>query len=690
MSDQKFIEIPAEYLLMISMLDAWKYLSGDIRIVFDNRETITCKAQHAILTLSYWRIYKKYPVINLRPKHTLTHHVGYNGVIGTNSHAKVMGEIVFDILDVYKKRRNNGDTSFDLLDIADDLKKLIFEIAIDTAWDVNENCIEWMSSIDYTHFFELSFHKPIRDVMLAQDGSDEMVQRAYAVIDAEMNSPALADNMLARAAKAGTIRREQLRQCIGPVGRRTDTDSYIFPDIITNGFIHGTRLLKFDAEEARSCAKALANAKDPLQKSEYFSRKMQMINSAIDKIYRGDCGTQEYLEYFIEPSKIEDGKVIPSDLDTMEGKYFLDGDHGLRVLTKNDKHLIGTTIKMRSPRYCCIEDPGAICEVCYGDTSIGIPEKSNAGHQSAVRFYSDQSQHVISTKHSDGNAIIESIRLADEAKKFMHIPHGTYRYHLKPDMADKITKLIIPMKHAMGLADISMTRDTSKLSLSRVSSLPSIRLVYTNRHGDEEMIAIETNQNKTNTNFSHEFITHIKKNGWVNKEGGFYEFDLTDWDFTLPVLSLQMKQVNMSDFQGEVADLIESTIKELNHRIKVVTFESVLREFHSISKETLSTHISILETIILSGMVVSNDGNDYRLPKPWTNGELGVLKRTMEGRSAAALMAFERHHDVVTDPKQFLNRPVSNHVFDGLLVPELVFGPKYGRTYAPKSKYHAH
>lgn len=684
----KPISIHARDLIKVSEEDAWKYLAGDIDVIFDDNSRLLTKAQHTIQSLYFWRVIKKYDLVELLPKYHLTHHIGYNGLIDPMRHSRVMEEIVFDAIDIYRDVNNDIRDKYNIMEIVDDLKKMTMKLLVDLACDLNDNCVAWMSSIDYTDFVNISFHEPIREIMLQQDGSDEMVQKAYAIINAELKSPALDDNMLARAARGKIVRGEQLLQCIGPVGRRTDTDSHIFPAIITNGFIHGTRKLIFDAQEARSCAKALANSKDPLQKSEYFSRKMQFINYGVTKIVRGDCGTTDYMDWYVEPARIEDGKQIASDFDTMQGIYMLNASGGLSAIRKTDKHIIGTTIKIRAVAKCRTKEPGAICEYCYGDTSIGIPEKSNAGHQSGVRFYADESQLVISTKHHDGNAIMEIIRIAEAYKKFIHVPHGSYKYYLRNELRSKLIKVIVTMKHAMGIADIEMTRDVSKLSLSRVSSLPSIRLVYANKHGDIETVSVPTSHNKINTNFTHEFLEYVKKAGWENKEGGLYEFNMKDWNYDNPILSLQMRQINMSDFQAEVADMIESTVKELKYRVNVVTPEALLREFHSSTKTKLPTHLSILQTILFSGMVISNENNDYRLPKPWTDAELGVLKKTMVGRSVGALYAYERHHDMVTDPFQFLDRPMPDHPFDGLLLPEQVFGPKYGRTYPPKSKYH--
>ena len=107
-----------------------------------------------------------------------------------------------------------------------------------------------------------------------------------------------------------------------------------------------------------------------------------------------DCGSQNYKKYTIEDEK---------DLKSIEFKYRLDEKTGKLVeCTLEDKHLIGTTVQVRSAEMCACKD--GLCATCFGANAkwnLSTPEyRFDVGFVAARKKNSSISQKVLSVKHS--------------------------------------------------------------------------------------------------------------------------------------------------------------------------------------------------------------------------------------------------------------------------------------------------
>ena len=120
--------------------------------------------------------------------------------------------------------------------------------------------------------------------------------------------------------------------------------------------------------------------------------------------------------------------------------------------------------------------------------------------------------------------------------------------------------------------------------------------------------------------------------------------------------------------------MLEATVDDLTHRSDVVQPGVMLIEFYDLVNRRLSVNLSILEVILYSSMVVSATNNDYALPKPWTTSGVGVMRMLLTKRSLSATMGYQQHRDTMVDPSSYTHKNRPDHIFDGILLPNEVFG----------------
>ncbi len=105
-------------------------------------------------------------------------------------------------------------------------------------------------------------------------------------------------------------------------------------------------------------------------KPGYLIRQLNTIAAGVTLSKLNDCGTKDFLSIKI---------INKAMLTAFKGKLRKTGT-GLTPISEEDKDLIGTTVKVRSPLYCRAED--GICVNCYNPefvTRMGLQETAGIG-----------------------------------------------------------------------------------------------------------------------------------------------------------------------------------------------------------------------------------------------------------------------------------------------------------------------
>lgn len=644
----------------------WSNLMGDFTLVFDDGSSVDTNEKECVYSSYCWDLIREYPQLPITGNHHIRG-VIKDGRMTADTHNDLLSNIVFDIYDNYHT------VVPDKVKLLDRLAKRSYEIVNAMYNDLSYKLEAYTTTLDILDFLEINEHQDIVKAENNLQQTQEGIDAFYKVIKSTLNNDKSLDgNQLAKAVRSKLVKVDQTLQCVGPRGFLTDVDSYIYKKPIVTGYFKGVRTLEDSMKESRSAAKALMFSVDPMKKAEYFSRRQQFVCQNVKNLHRTDCGSKHYLLWQVRGEEIIDGTVThESDLKTIFGKYYLDEEtNTLKIIKKSDTHLIGKTIKMRDAVAGCQHpDPYGICEVCFGEASITVPEDTNLGHMACVSMTQIVTQLVLSTKHYDGSSVVEGIRLMPNEKKYLSAQINGNDYYLSNDLKNKKVYIKIDSRDAKGLADVSLIDDVNKLTISRISEIEEMYLVIDNLKGTIDEIPLTVAVNKRLANLTHHLLRHCKKHGWEITQDNKYVIDMSGWDWSLPILSLPLRHFNMMDFATEIAKVLESTVKDMKARDTVVDPAAMLTEFHDLVNKRITVNLSILSIIIYSSMVVSATDGNYSLPKPWTGSGMGVMKLIMENRSLSATMAYERQTATVLSPNSYLmtNRP--DHIFDSLICP---------------------
>jgi hypothetical protein len=660
------LKIHARKFLAYSTEELWTLLEGSFLLEFDDGKVIETNEKEILISSYMWEYHRKYTQTPLLFEHHIKSVIG-NDRLGSNSHLKLIGNVLWTVFDIYKF------TCEDKVQLLDDLAKQAYDIVNHLYNELTYRLEEYVTSMDILDFIEVAMHPNVVTAMNELEPTSESISGVYSIvtnlIKDESNFP---NNALAKATKSSIVDLSQVLQCVGAIGFVNDIDSDRFKTPIRRGYVHGITSLYDSMIESRKCAMSLAFSADNLQKSEYFSRRQQLVCQNLRNVHRTDCGSTHYLLWPVRDNK---NNPNPDDLITLAGKYYLDEESNtLKIVQTKDTHLYGKTLKLRSAVAGCMHpDPYGICEVCFGETSLAIPKETNIGHAACVSLTEKISQLILSTKHILGSSTIEGIVLKPFEKKYLSAPINGNVYFLNEDLKNKNIQMVIDAKSAMGLPDINLVSNVETLSVHRVSEFSEFKIKITDQKCTET-IPLNVNINNRMASLSHPLLKHIKENGWTVATDNTYIVDMKGWDYKQPILTLPMKHFNMAMHQSEIASMLESTVNELTYRDSIVSPSNMLIEFTDLVNKRLSINLAILEAVIYSSMVVSAIEGDYSLPKPWTSSGMGIMRMLLNNRSMSAAMAYEKHKVSILSPSSYINIERPSHSFDSLLMPAEVLG----------------
>ena len=656
--------LSARFLTTMTTEQLWDTLKGPFTLVFDNGEELLTNARETIYSSYAWEFHRKYPKTPMRKEHHIKHLIG-NKRLGYSSHLKLLGNVMWEVHATY--RHDETVTT-------EQLSEMTYRIVNTMYNELSYRCEEYVTSLDVTDYIEILDHPDILAAKKDAPPTESAIAHIQETItNALMNDERLFHNPVARAVKSGLSNMGQVLQCVGPRGYISDIDGTYFPRPIMRGFAEGFRSFHDSFIESRHASMSLAQAKDPLEQTEYFSRRLQLICQNLRNLHMTDCGSKEYLYWTVRDKQYDDdGAVVQkSDLELLAGKYFLNSDGGLTAIRKTDKHLLGHTLKLRSVLHCQHPDPYGVCSSCFGELAYSIldPLTGNLGQTNCTSMTEVVSQLVLSTKHFVGGAVMEAIVLDAVMKHFLDVSQDRMSYLLHKRLKGKHVRLIIPHQFAANFTDIQNVEDVNQLtSITRISELPEIGIM----EGSGEELIVDTLKvamDRRMASMTMPFLAHIKKNGYALNERGHYVIDMAGWDFDKPILSLPAKRYNMSDHSAEIADILEASINELGERDKEEAVDATLVKLFDHVNHRLNVNLGVLEVVLYGGMVVSAANDDFALPKVGTGRALGVYDLTIENRSMAAKMAYEHQLASINKPRNYITPNRMDHPFDALLMP---------------------
>lgn len=371
--------------------------------------------------------------------------------------------------------------------------------------------------------------------------------------------------------RSGSIKAQQLYQCMGPRGSLTDMDSSIFKHPIDTGFFHGLKDIYHVLIESRTAALALNNQSGPLKFTEYLSRRVQLIGMELARLHHGDCGSKHHLEIQVRGER--QGSVM-SDLRLLEGMNYLDEETGTyRPVRLKDTHLIGKRIKVRTVLGCKHKDPNGVCSTCFGEASRNIARYRNLGHYCVIAFTQIITQMVLSTKHHISSATASTVQLFDNALNYLRAIQDGLGISIRPDILGKYKsiKLVLPEVVFEGLSDIREVEDTNILSPRRTSHVNRILLRITDKKNNTVDEVLDVVSIRDEGYLSADMLKHMKEKGWTVDHDGNIEIDITEYDPEHSVIEITPKQFDMFAYSRGIEKILKSSVKDIKRRNTEVT-----------------------------------------------------------------------------------------------------------------------
>jgi len=664
------MRITARKLLNYKTHELKEILTGSFILVFDDNVEILTTDRQTLYSSHFWDFHRLYPLLPLRS----SHHVQYflkKENLSSKTHIEMLSVIYRDALLAYQAHKK---------EVRDDLTRLIYTVTNQLYNFIIQETERSVMSIDILDFISVNDHPAVQKAFDELEPTPESIEKAYqAIMEVIQKDPSLEENSLVKAVKSKMVNSNQVLQCVGPRGFVSEVDGAIMVNPVDRSYTQGMRSLFNTIAESRTAAKSLYFSESPLQDSEYFSRRLQLVCMVVERLHRVDCGSQKYLEWRIKPRIVNNGReVYPGDLKFLVGKYYLDEmSQTLKVITKQDTHLIGTVVKLRSVLHCQHPDSKGVCEVCFGQLSENIFDHMNLGHICAATMTRQTTQSVLSTKHLDASSKADPIKYTPELLQYFVREENSTTFKLRPELKQTPYKLIIASQDLHGFTDIKNIDNVDDIDPSRISSIEQIG--FSLYASNEDITTIQIGQNARKAILTTEFIKYVKKMGWSVNSSHAFVFDMRQWDDKQPIFQLPNMEYSFAMHSKQIAAVIESKMKDFEERNKPETPVRTLFELFDLVNSKISVNIALLEVIIYAMMVNSTQDSNYSLARNSPSATLGVRDDVIHKRSLSAAYGFEYQIKFISDPYSFYQDRRPDHPLDVMFCPQDVISKKYTR-----------
>lgn len=629
-------------------IQLWALPDKDLTIVFDDGEVVADQRK-AIFSAYMWGIYSVLPNTPALKKHFIG-----DQRVGTDTHLKIINQVRWDAFDAHGSQLDN-----------EELSRYCLKLVNEYYNDMTEYLEPEVTTLGILDIMEVMAHEEVFDVNTNVSAADKSIVHAHRTIERVLKDPKeLEDNILARSVRSGLVKIGQVLQCVGPRGSVTDIDSNIFPYPTQAGFASGLYRFYDSLIESRTAAKSLTFTEKPLQDTEYFNRRLQLLAATIRDIYDGDCGTTEYLLW----------QMSAGDLQAFAGKYYLKDDGTLGTIYDNEecrKTLVGRSVKVRSVLHCNTPDSGFVCATCYGEMERSIPHGTNIGHVAATSLCKQASQQVLSVKHLDTSASSSGLRLSDYEQRYVRIGSDPNLLFLAQRLEGMKVKLYIKAEEAERLSEVKTADSVEILLPTHISQLAQVGFRVYHESGKEEGDLVQVSNGSRTSSLSREMLAYLRTNSWILTGDGDIEIDLSKWDVDQPLFSTPRRQENMLDYMATIEKFLKA-VKRGGAAKSLKDFDTVddaLRGFYELVSSRLFVNIVHQELLVKVCQVRSSRDRDYRVPLLGNKLEFGKFDFNIFNRSEGPAMAYQNHKQQWNNPATYLVTRRPPHPLDTILLP---------------------
>lgn len=590
-----------------------------INITMDDK-IIEMKRKYAIIHLHFWWILLKYQM-PVTTKYILFHDIVSDKEIGD-----LMSMIYADILEA----QDITNPKFDFWTAINDLHNFIIR-----------ECNEYHCSLSILELAELAHSKQMRAITDKMDFDEKsltsVVEKKMDEYSSKLNdtlTKPFKENVLYEYHRLGYINRMQLPQVLLAIGTRTDVNDMIVRYPIKSSFLSGmTNVIEYIVESLSAKKCAFYN-KIALPNSQYFARKQHLITSSIAHIYKGDCGTNLTMPFFVHDDNHKD----------LVGKFHVKNGKRLTITKDNTKDLIGNTIEMRSPLSCRYRD--GLCEVCGGMLTRYLIDGVSPGILSAQKFSGQVTQKILSAKHLQNTTSVTYVP-PDILSEFLTTKKDKIYWRKDRENAIKDWKLGVPIYDIRHISDLNLIKNDSAINPEHFSKIT--KMCISTISNDEHITKIiNMESNRTYPYFSKEMLIYIRENYDRLTIGDTVWIPLDKFDINNPIFKSLVLNDSMLVFVETCKSALESKISGYT------SIPEALKDLSNIIYNKVSVNIFHIETLLKSYLITSEF--DYSIPEVTDidNVKFQTLSRINVQRSLGTFMAFENIYGTLIHPTTYL------------------------------------
>lgn len=602
-----------------------------------------------------WEFHRRYPALPLIFEHHVDH-VLKGQILSSNTHIELLERISKMLI------RQFG---FNTKEQIEEIQGLIYEITNTLHNELPKMSGRHVATADILDIIRISRDPEIQQLKKDTKSNAASIADFYSKSQKLiMDAPRFKHNNVTRMIRAKTLNINQVNQCVLARGFPIEVTGMIIPIPIMQCYAEGMYSLFAYVAESRAASKHLYSAEAPLQDTEYFARRLQLVGMVVTGITEGNCGSDKYLNWIIKPPTFtSSGRMIyQGDLHFMKGKMYLDETtNSLKEITGKEEHLFGRAIKIRSVIYCKEPDAHKVCETCFGALHHNVHRRANLGHLCDASLTQQLTQTILSTKHLIGSAVGTEIQLKSDAQKYLNFHYNTMSFYLKPFTTGSKYQLIVNRNSAIGLTDLKLLNETETIQVNprRISSIISIEIQETLPNGATVTTPVTIEQSNRQGYFSSEFLKFVCEKKWTTNEYDHFVFDLTGWNAKHPIIRVPDMEYSYSDHADEIADMIESNTKKMNSRSPTETPGTLLQNLFDLVNSKIYVNIALLEVMVYASMTPGPD--DYGLARHAPNPGMNVSRFVTMNRSLGPAYAYQSQFETISSPRSFFqeNRPSS-------------------------------
>lgn len=648
---------------------------GPMDVVFDDDAQghpviLETTSRATIFSALLWEIYTRYPKTPAKP----SHHIQKANLTPT-THLDILNKIFWDCVDAYPPQ------AVDMEELAAICYRCYNRYFNFSVYRLDQEA----SSVSIEDFIEVVEHPPIKAAIEAIDvanGSNSAIRAAYVVASkALVEDKALYYNAVASRMRSEAVNTEQVMQMLIGQGIPTDIDSQYFREAIPSSYLWGANSLYEILTGSRKMAKAECYKEKPIESSEYFNRKLQLMCDVLAKIDRiatkggktpqivkGDCHTTRTLHWAVKAK----------DLKALAGKYYVDkaSPTGYSIINAHDAALVGKTIEVRSILLCEEEANDCVCEVCYGQLAKSLPEGTNIGHMAAVCYGERVTQQMLGIKHVDHGKLDKPIALGAMEREWLEpVPKTRTLRFTKKAKKYRVT-LSMKAEDVESIAELQFVKKVDELPVSRISEIEDFFLSTEDEQGERTTAAMTIGGTGEKAHFTHDFLRFVRNKTITLSDSGRYLFDMDGFPADKPIFTVPTRDVNILDYLNSIVRYITSadpnTGKDEEKGKTLASASSIEEALVSLLELTqvkMLVNVVHLEVMIKSTMGRDPKHLDFRFPFPGNAMNFLSLAKAVRGRSLSAAFAFEGQPALLLDPATYLNEKRPNHPMDPFLVP---------------------